>query len=29
MVSEEEMGVWDGHAHTAIPKMGNQQAPAV
>ena len=22
-------GVWDGHVHTAIFKMGNQQVPTV
>ena len=25
----ERMGAWDGHAHTATFKMGNQQGPAV
>jgi len=23
------LGVWDGHAHTAIIKIDNQQGPAV
>ena len=25
----KEQGVWDGHAHTAIFKIDNQQGPTV
>ena len=27
-VGRDSHGVWDGHAHTAISKMGHQQGPA-
>ena len=29
MRGEDSLGVWDGHVHTAIIKMDNQQGPAV
>ena len=29
MGGRESLGVWDGHVHTAIFKMDNQQGPTV
>ena len=29
MVEGDSKGVWDGHVHTAVFKMDNQQGPTV